>query len=154
MILCQHTMPVALFEFLSQPQNRLGAHLCAKVSVERRWSATLETIEDGHVYQQLHCNVEKQGEILFILSFFKYLITWTNLLHVSENVLTTVENPFALLWVQVEDEVSGVVGVTVLIPIVEQTDDRSLYSYLERLKLINSLSKPKLFLLLHVKIST
>lgn len=47
------------------------------------------------------------------------MITWTNLLHVSKNVLTAVENSFALLRVQVEDEVSGVVGITVFIPIVE-----------------------------------
>lgn len=40
-------MSVALLEFLSQPQNRLGTHLCAKVSVEGRWSATLKSIKDS-----------------------------------------------------------------------------------------------------------
>lgn len=34
-------MSIALLEFLSQPQDRLGTHLCAKVSVEGGWSATL-----------------------------------------------------------------------------------------------------------------
>lgn len=38
-----HTVPVTLLEFLSQPQDRLGAHLCAKVSVKGCRSATLES---------------------------------------------------------------------------------------------------------------
>lgn len=58
LILCQHTMPIALLEFLSQPQNRLGAHFCAKVSVEGRRSAPLKTTEGGHIYQQSQCKAE------------------------------------------------------------------------------------------------
>lgn len=73
--MCQRTMSVALLEFVSYPQNRLGTHLCAKVSVEGRWSATLETIEDRQVYQQLQCNEEERGEnmLLFIFSIFDHV---------------------------------------------------------------------------------
>lgn len=40
-----------------------------------------------------------------------------NLLHVAEDVLAAVKDAFALLRVQVEDEVGGVVGIGVFIPI-------------------------------------
>lgn len=40
---------------------------------------------------------------------------WSNLLHMAEDVLTTVEDTLSFLWVQVEDEVSGVVRIAVLI---------------------------------------
>lgn len=39
------TMPVALLQLLSEPQHRLGSHLRAKVSIERRRGATLWTTE-------------------------------------------------------------------------------------------------------------
>lgn len=39
-----------------------------------------------------------------------------DLLHVTEDVLAAVEDAFSLLWVQVEDEVGGVVGIGVFIP--------------------------------------
>lgn len=45
----QRTMSIALLEFLSQPQNRLGTHLCAKVSIEGGWSATLSAVNDRQV---------------------------------------------------------------------------------------------------------
>lgn len=37
----------------------------------------------------------------------------------TENILAAVEDAFSLLRVQVEDEVSGVVGIRVFIPIVK-----------------------------------
>lgn len=40
-----------------------------------------------------------------------------DLLHVTEDVLAAVKDAFALLRVQVEDEVGGVVGIGVFIPI-------------------------------------
>lgn len=40
-----------------------------------------------------------------------------DLLHVAEDVLAAVKDAFALLRVQVEDEVGGVVGIGVFIPI-------------------------------------
>lgn len=42
-----------------------------------------------------------------------------DLLHVTKNILAAVEDAFALLGVQVEDEVSGVVGIRVFIPIAK-----------------------------------
>lgn len=39
-------MSIALLELLSQPQNRLGSHLCAKVSIEGGRSATLQSGKD------------------------------------------------------------------------------------------------------------
>lgn len=47
-------------------------------------------------------------------------VNWTDLLHVAENILTAVEDTLALLWIQVEDEVGGVVGITVFIPVRER----------------------------------
>lgn len=43
------TMSIALLEFLSQPQDRLGTHLCAKVSVKGGWSAALYSIKHRHL---------------------------------------------------------------------------------------------------------
>lgn len=40
-----------------------------------------------------------------------------DLLHVSQDILAAVEDPLALFRVQVEDEVGGVVGIAVLIPV-------------------------------------
>lgn len=37
----------------------------------------------------------------------------------AQNILTAVEDAFALLRIQVEDEVSGVVGIRVFIPNVK-----------------------------------
>lgn len=65
---------------------------------------------------------------------FRRVFAWTNLLHVSKDVLTTVENAFALLRVQVEDKVSGVVGITVFIPVVERTVTHFLYWYVVRIR--------------------
>lgn len=59
LVLGQHTVSVALLEFLCQPQNRLGTHLCAKVSVEGRWSATLKSIKDSQgVLLIRYCNID------------------------------------------------------------------------------------------------
>lgn len=52
-------MPIALLELLSQPQNSLGTHLCAKVSVKGCWSASLQSIKDRQAYHRLHCNIEE-----------------------------------------------------------------------------------------------
>lgn len=48
----------------------------------------------------------------------------------SEDILAAVKDPFALLRVQVEDEVGGVVGITVLIPDDVIRRDILSYSYL------------------------
>lgn len=43
-------------------------------------------------------------------------IIHTDLLHVTKHVLTTVENSFAFLRVQIENEICGVICITFLIP--------------------------------------
>lgn len=47
-------------------------------------------------------------------------VNGTDLLHVAENVLAAVEDTLALLRIQVENEVGGVVGVRVFIPVPER----------------------------------
>lgn len=42
-----------------------------------------------------------------------------DLLHMAQNILTAVKDALALLRIQVEDEVSGVVGIRVFIPNVK-----------------------------------
>lgn len=44
-------------------------------------------------------------------------VNGTDLLHVAQDVLTAVEDTLAFLRIQVENEVSGVVGVRVFIPV-------------------------------------
>jgi len=39
----------------------------------------------------------------------------SNLLHMAEDILTAVKNTLSLLWIQVEDEISGVIGIAVFI---------------------------------------
>lgn len=49
-------------------------------------------------------------------------VNGTDLLHVAQDVLTAVEDTFAFLRIQVENEVSGVVGVRVFIPVLRDRD--------------------------------
>lgn len=46
----------------------------------------------------------------------KYIFVYTDLLHVTKYILTTVKNAFAFLRVQIEDEICCVVCITFLIP--------------------------------------
>jgi len=39
----------------------------------------------------------------------------SNLLHMAEDILTAVKNTLSLLWIQVEDEIRGVIGIAVFI---------------------------------------
>lgn len=50
----------------------------------------------------------------------------SHLLHVSEDVLTTVEDSSAFLGVQVEDEVGAVVRIAVFVPFGEGAAERYL----------------------------
>lgn len=45
-----------------------------------------------------------------------------DLLHVAQDVLAAVEDTLAFLRIQVENEVSGVVGVRAFIPVSRETD--------------------------------
>lgn len=45
-----------------------------------------------------------------------------NLLHVAQDVLTAVEDTLAFLRIQVENEVGGVVGIRVFVPVSRETD--------------------------------
>lgn len=51
------------------------------------------------------------------VAVFMGKVNGTDLLHVAQDVLTAVEDTLAFLRIQVENEVSGVVGVRVFIPV-------------------------------------
>lgn len=78
-------MSVALLEFVGEPENRLGTHFCAKVSVKGGWRTTLWTERSND-----HLNVDAFAVLV-------EKVRWTDLLHVAKNVLTTVEDALALL---------------------------------------------------------
>lgn len=59
------------------------------------------------------------------VAVFMGRVNGTDLLHVAQDVLTAVEDTLAFLRIQVENEVSGVVGVRVLIPVSRETDECS-----------------------------
>lgn len=56
------------------------------------------------------------------VAVFTGKVNGTNLLHVAQDVLTAVEDTLAFLRIQVENEVSGVVGIRVFIPVSRESD--------------------------------
>lgn len=128
LVISLHTMPIAVLKFVSQPQNSLGTHLCAKVSVEGCRSAALQLVEAKAV--RLKCRKMKSKSIT-VCDFFP---RWTYLLHVSKDVLTAVKDAFSLLRVQVEDEVSCIVRTATLIPFEQWTGNYSIVIWVLFLK--------------------
>lgn len=124
---------IRLLQTLSDPLHRFGSHFGAKVSVKRRWSAPLWAGDNTFLWfnntHYLHSftvsiHLTQTRLVCQIPPPTKYERKWlpdditllSNLLHVTQDVLPAVKDTATLLRVQLVDEVSREVLVTVFIP--------------------------------------